>query len=176
MTLRPMIDAARTGNAVEFQKQFSEQVASRLGTALADQRAATYRSVFGLSESVEPDLGIFAEALSELTEEELDLIIESDEQLELFIERTLGQSIRSGAYKGAKTGAVAGGAAGGALGATAGGIAAGGAGAVQGGKSGVATGAVVGGAVGAVAGGAAGAVKHGVKKLAGKFRQNRGEA
>lgn len=51
--VRKMIDAARDGNAVEFEKNFMEDASSRLGNALGALRADVYRSALGLSEEEE---------------------------------------------------------------------------------------------------------------------------
>lgn len=48
--IRNMIDAAREGNAVEFEKVFGEDIRERLGNALGNMRADTYRSALGLQE------------------------------------------------------------------------------------------------------------------------------
>lgn len=54
MTIRAMIDAARSGNAVEFEKQFVNETSARLGAALQAKRASVVADMFGLSEGEFP--------------------------------------------------------------------------------------------------------------------------
>lgn len=51
MSIRSMIDAARVGNAVEFEKHFVNETQERLSAALTARRSQIVGGMFGLSEN-----------------------------------------------------------------------------------------------------------------------------
>lgn len=55
MSIRSMIDAARAGNAVEFEKHFVNETQERLSAALTARRAQVVGNMFGLSENEDED-------------------------------------------------------------------------------------------------------------------------
>lgn len=58
MSLQAMIDAARSGNAVEFEKTFQSETKTRLSEALAQVRAGVVAEMLGIAEAkgtMDPD-------------------------------------------------------------------------------------------------------------------------
>ena len=58
MSLQAMIDAARSGNAVEFEKTFQSETKARLSEALAQVRAGVVAEMIGIAEAkgtMDPD-------------------------------------------------------------------------------------------------------------------------
>lgn len=114
MSIRSMIDAARVGNAVEFEKHFVNETQERLSAALTARRSQIVGGMFGLSENdlTEEDFDAIHAILEELTEEQLEQISEMSDVdafeviSELVTEDTNKVAAKRGAAAGAAAGAV----------------------------------------------------------------------